>query len=31
MMFIIKCQAQKQNQKVELNTIKKEELYFQEV
>ena len=26
-----KCQAQKQNQKVEFNTIKIEELYFQEV
>ena len=25
-----KCQAQKQNQKVEFNTIKIEELYFQE-
>ena len=26
-----KCQAQKQNQKVEFSTIKIEELYFQEV
>ena len=25
-----KCQAQKQNQKVEFNTIKIEEIYFQE-